>query len=238
MDRLGDRMKRYEAVTDLILTPRMPTILRLDGKSFHQWTRHVRAQRPFDTELHQLMTQTLQTLCRETQGTVFGYTQSDEMSLVLQDYFTHTTEAAFGKRLQKLVSLSAALATAQFNALAPRVFASAPWALFDARAFVLPQEEVANYILWRQQDATCNSIRMVGYTVFADRALLGVSNALLQERLWRDHGINWNAFPVWAKRGSACLYARESGWAIDDVMPVVSQDRAYVERHLAPPERL
>ena len=215
----------------------MPTIVRLDGKSFHRWTRRMKAERPFDTGLHQLMTQTLQTLCRETQGTLFGYTQSDEMSLVLQDYFALDTEAAFGKRLQKLVSLSAALATAQFNALAPTVFETPPWALFDARAFVLPVEEVTNYLLWRQRDATRNSIRMVGHTVFSSKALLGVSNEQLQERLWREHGINWNDMAVWAKRGSACLYNQDAGWVVDDAMPVLSQDRAYVERHLMPPER-
>lgn len=238
MDSLGDRMKRYESVTDVILTPRMPTILRLDGKGFHQWTRRVQAERPFDTGLHRCMTQTLQTLCRETQGTVFGYTQSDEMSLVLQDYFAHDTEAAFGKRLQKLVSLSAALATAQFNALAPKVFRDPPWALFDARAFVLPREEVTNYLLWRQQDATRNSIRMVGHSVLSSRSLLGVSNDQLQERLWRDHGINWNDYPVWAKRGSACLYDPVAGWTLDDAMPVLSQDRAYVDQYLMPRDQV
>ena len=186
-------MKRYESVSDVLLTPRMPTIIRVDGKSFHRWTRQVHAARPFDEGLHTIMVATLETLASEIQGTVFGYTQSDEISLVLQDYFAHETEAAFGKRLQKLVSICASLATARFNALAPTWFSEPPPALFDARAFVLPREEVVNYLIWRQQDAVRNSIRMVGRTQFSARDLNGVSNNVLQERLWQ-RGINWNAY--------------------------------------------
>lgn len=234
MDSLGDRMKRYEAVSDVGLTPRMPSVVRLDGKGFHQWTRRVGAVRPFDSTIHELMSSTTLILCEEIQGVVIGYTQSDEISLVLQDYFGLDTEAAFGKRLQKLVSITASLATAIFNESARQVFVDAPLALFDARAFVLPKEEVSHYLIWRQQDAVRNSIRMAGYAQFPSKALEGVSNTALQERLWSERGINWNDYAVWEKRGCCAVYEAEQGWLIDTNTPIFTKDRAYIERRLEP----
>ncbi len=96
----------------------------------------------------------------KTSSVVLGYTHSDEISLILQDYFRLDTQSAFGKRLQKIVSITASLATATFNDMARQVFTDAPLALFDARAFVLPKEEVTNYLIWRQNDAVRNSSRM------------------------------------------------------------------------------
>jgi tRNA(His) guanylyltransferase len=235
MDSLGDRMKRYEAVTDFPLTPRMPCIVRLDGKGFHQWTRRVHAVRPFDSNLHDLMCTTMLKLCADTQGTVIGYTQSDEISLVLQDYFALDTEPAFGKRLQKLVSITASLATAAFNAAARSVFADAPMALFDVRAFVLPKEEVTNYLIWRQQDAVRNSIRMAGYAQFSSKSLEHVSNEVLQERLWTERGINWNDYAVWEKRGTCAVRNAETHhWETDVEIPIFTQNRAYIEHRLEP----
>ncbi len=125
----------------------------------------------------------------KTSSVVLGYTHSDEISLILQDYFRLDTESAFGKRLQKIVSIAASLATAVFNDRARQMFAHAPLALFDARALVLPKEEVTNYLTWRQNDAVRNSIRMAGYTYFSHKALERLSKDALQERLWLEHGI-------------------------------------------------
>ena len=235
MDSLGDRMKRYEAVTDLTLTPRTPCVVRLDGKGFHQWTRRIHAKRPFDGTLHHLMVETMLALCQGIQGVVIGYTQSDEISLVLQDYFGLDTESAFGKRLQKLVSISASLATATFNRHAAGFFPDAPLALFDARAFILPKEEVCNYLIWRQQDAVRNSIRMAGYAHFSHKSLDRVSNDALQERLWQEAGVNWNDYAIWEKRGICTIRDADSrNWIVDDVTPIFTQDREYVERRLEP----
>ena len=235
MDSLGDRMKRYETVSDITLTRRLPYVIRLDGKGFHHWTRTVHVAKPFDAALHHLMATTMQTLCQEIQGTVLGYTQSDEISLILQDYFELATEPAFDKRVQKLVSITASLATAVFNAAAPAVFPDAPWALFDSRAFVLPREEVTNYVIWRQQDAVRNSIRMAGYAYFSHKALERLSNNAVQERLWQEHGVNWNDYAVWAKRGSCAIRDPESRhWHIDENIPVFTQDRDYIAQRLTP----
>ena len=213
----------------------MPCIVRLDGKHFHQWTRSVHAVKPFDAGLHHLMADTMLALCQDIQGVVFGYTQSDEISLILQDYFGLDTEPAFGKRLQKIVSITASLATAVFNAKAKPLFTDAPLALFDSRAFVLGKEEVANYLIWRQQDAVRNSIRMAGSAHFSHKSLERVSNDALQERLWTEHGINWNDYAVWEKRGSCAIRDTEPrAWRIDESIPIFTQDRAYIERWLEP----
>lgn len=236
MDSLGQRMKRYEAVTDMTLTPRMPCVIRVDGKSFHQWTRTVQAARPFDEALHTLMIRTMITLCEQFQGAVMGYTQSDEISVILQDYWDIATEPAFGKRVLKLVSIAASLATAIFNDAARHVYAeSVPWALFDARAFVLPLDEVVNYLIWRQQDAVRNSIRMVGYTYFPHTELKNVSNAALQDRLWHERGINWNNYPIWAKRGSCAIRNPDTGqWIADHEPPTFTQNRPYIMQRIMP----
>ena len=116
MDRttLGDRMKNnYENITRYYLTRRMPVIIRLDGRSFHTFTRGFK--KPFDDILVKTMQDTMKYLCENIQGCVLGYTQSDEISLVLTDYAEITTEAWFGNNLQKMCSVSASMATVAFN---------------------------------------------------------------------------------------------------------------------------
>lgn len=112
-DSLGDRMKRYEYVTRTYLTNRVPVIIRLDGKAFHTFTRGF--NKPYDTLLMQTMMNTMQKLCTSIQGCVFGYTQSDEITLVLVDYQTIDTDAWFGYNIQKIASVSASMATMEFN---------------------------------------------------------------------------------------------------------------------------
>lgn len=116
MDRttLGDRMKNnYENITRYYLTRRMPVIIRIDGKAFHTFTRGFK--KPFDDVLVKTMQDTMRYLCENIQGCVLGYTQSDEISLVLTDYAELTTDAWFGNNLQKMCSVSASMATLAFN---------------------------------------------------------------------------------------------------------------------------
>lgn len=112
-DSLGDRMKRYENVSKDYLTRRIPVIIRIDGKAFHTFTRGMR--KPFDSVLMNTMKDTMKFLCENIQGCVFGYTQSDEITLVLTDYATLTTDAWFGYNVQKIVSITASIATLAFN---------------------------------------------------------------------------------------------------------------------------
>lgn len=196
-DSLGDRMKEhYEYRAQTKLPRRTHTVIRIDGKAFHTYTRGL--DRPYDQQLMDDMTATAVFLCQEIQGCRLAYTQSDEISLVLTDYATPHTEAWFDGNVQKMVSVSASLATARFNQLRPGRLA-----FFDSRVFTIPDPvEVSNYLVWRQQDATRNSIIMAAQAHFSHRELQGRTCDEMQEMLWTRHGVNWNDYDPRFKRGT------------------------------------
>lgn len=280
-DELGKRMKIYEAVPKIKLVRRMPVAIRLDGKAFHTFTRGM--QKPFDEVLIKSMQETMQYLCKNIQGCVLGYTQSDEITLILVDYKELNTCAWFDNEVQKMVSVSASMATMAFN----RAFAKnvdewgrltfPDWdnggtdkkldenllklndvyqkaiekgAMFDARVFNIPKEEVTNLILWRQFDATRNSIQMVGQANFSHNELQGKTCNQIQDMLHELRNINWNDFPTTQKRGSCCVrnsyavstdgireeaYIRnisqpERAWIIDNEIPIFKgEGRKYID---------
>lgn len=135
---LGDRMKKYEGIPRIHLTPRMPLIFRLDGKAFHTYTRGF--DKPVDEKIINAMTQAADKLSREIQGFKIAYIQSDEISVLVNDYENFETQAWFDKNLQKMVSVSASICTAYFNKYMWSVGVDRT-ALFDSRAFVVPREE-------------------------------------------------------------------------------------------------
>ena len=191
-DALGDRMKEYESRNQYFLQRRTPVIIRVDGKAFHTFTRGF--QKPFDEVLGNAMVRTMEYLCQNISGCIFGYVQSDEITLVLQDYRKLNTDAWFGYRTDKLCSIAASMATMAFNryyleeidnyTVKPNLDADRlktyykalkHGAMFDARCFNIPKEEVCNCIYWRQLDATRNSIQMVGQANFSHAELQGKS---------------------------------------------------------------
>ena len=236
-DSLGDRMKGYEDAFRIYLPKRIPLIIRVDGKAFHTFTRGL--TRPFDNDFMDCMLFTAIKLCEEIQGVKLAYWQSDEISLLITDYDTLTTQAPYDKNLQKLVSISASIATSAFNQRTEYIdnsrfeigldYKFKSLGCFDSRAFILPKEEVCNYFLWRQQDATRNSINSVGQSQFSPKQLHGLSTSQVQEVLFKEKGINWNDLPILEKRG-ACVIKTLDGWAVDREIPVFSQDREYVNR--------
>ena len=273
MDRttLGDRMKNnYENITRYYLTRRMPVIIRIDGRAFHTFTRGFK--KPFDDILVSTMQDTMKYLCENIQGCVLGYTQSDEISLVLTDYAELTTDAWFGNNLQKMCSISASMATLAINKAFTRniskqskrfyteyleekdasyietlEIAMNKGAMFDSRVFTIPKEEVCNALIWRQQDATRNSIQSVGQANFSQKELHGKSCNNIQDMLMTQKGINWNDYSTTLKRGSCCIkaddslteydevgnicgYTERSKWVIDNEIPIFTQDRNYVEK--------
>lgn len=229
-DGLGDRMKGYERASRVVLPRRMPVIVRVDGKGFHGVTKG--CERPFDEHLMGLMNMTAIRLCHEAQGAVFGFVQSDEISVLLHNYKRLQTDPWFDNELQKIVSVAAGIASGFFT----REW-DAPVA-FDARAFVLPESEVANYFIWRQQDATRNSIQMATRALYS-HAQVDEKNTSEMQEMMHAKGVNWNDYPVGCKRGRAIVrqpYEREGvtrhAWVVEPP-PIFTQDRAYVERHLA-----
>ena len=249
-DNLGDRMKEnYENRAKTKLLRRTPVIIRLDGKAFHTFTRGFK--KPFDDILTEAMQQTMLTLCKEIQGCVLGYTQSDEITLVLTDYKKLETSAWFDYDVQKICSVSASMATLAFNkSFAKQCALYAPshstdisnahinsiynGALFDSRCFNVPKEEVTNCILWRQQDAIRNSINSVGQINFSHKELQGLSTDQILKKLLEEKQIDWNKIPVHLQRGSCCIKREVNGidsWFIDTKIPIFKgEDRNYIEK--------
>ena len=257
-DSLGDRMKEnYENRAKTYLTRRIPVVLRLDGKAFHTYTKGF--ERPYDEVFHKAMNETMKYLCENIQGCKFGYTQSDEITLILTDYDKLTTDAWFDYAVQKMCSIGASLATVAFNkfmihAISDEVgliLADAvkgekeltkeeeerkdkllalakKMPVFDCRCFNIPEDEVTNCLVWRQQDATRNAIQMLGQCHFSDKELDGKSCNKIQDMLMVQKGINFNDMPVPFKRGVCCVKS-DKGWIIDENPPIFTQDRKYVE---------
>lgn len=237
-DDLGTRMKTfYESTPKIHLMHRCPVAIRLDGRAFHTFTKGF--QKPFDEILMKSMQETMKYLCENIQGCVFGYTQSDEITLILVDYKNLTSTAWFDYDVQKVCSIAASMATIAFNrAFEKNVEAeshvfSDEWlddenfnpnyknkelrslwlvhkkavnkgAMFDARCFNIPKEEVANLIYWRQLDAMRNSVQAVGQANFSHIKLQGKSCADIKEML-KEKGVDWDSLPFECQRGSCCV---------------------------------
>jgi tRNA(His) guanylyltransferase len=232
---LGDRMKGYEKVPSTQLMLRTPVIMRLDGKAFHSFTRGM--DRPFDENLIQAMQETTRELVWSIEGCTLGYTQSDEITLLITDYKKLTTQAWFGYRVQKMVSVASSMCTAYFNRILfdkyaiskGELFNKGP-AFFDARVFNIPKEEVVNCFLWRQNDCTRNSIQMVGQANFSHKQLHKKSCEDIQEMLFQEKGINWNDFPTHQKRGTAVYKDDNLEVIIDKEIPIFSKDREFIQK--------
>ena len=272
-DELGKRMKEfYENVPKTRLVRRMPVAIRIDGKAFHTFTKGF--AKPFDEVLIKAMQNTMKYLCENIQGCVLGYHQSDEITLILIDYKKLTSAAWFDYEVQKVCSIAASMATMAFNKFfaeevkrfnynIPRehnedlnrkmydqyaVYSRAlsKGAMFDARCFNIPKEEVTNLIYWRQVDAARNSVQMVGQANFSHKELHEKSCNEIQDMLMTQKGINWNDFPTYQKRGSCCIKSDRTTtasvdgktiaverphWIIDNDIPQFKNEaREYVDR--------
>jgi tRNA(His) guanylyltransferase len=238
-DDIGDRFKGYEGCYDFALPRRLPMIVRVDGRAFHG----LALAKPFDDYFFDAMSSIAKALCREVQGAVLAYQQSDEISIVARDDMCNTTQPWLGKRLSKVVSLSAAIATAEFSRYYPL------FRHFDARVFVVPDlNEVTNYLIWRQQDATRNSVSMAARAVFSHRQCDRKTTPQLIDML-RDIGKPWEETPAHFKRGAICNVVKnhklvsQTGeicerreWVTDKAPPIFTQGREYVEALYRMPE--
>lgn len=277
-DDLGVRMKTfYEQIPKTKLMRRCPVAIRIDGKAFHTFTRGF--QKPFDEVLIKSMQETMKYLCENIQGCVLGYTQSDEITLILVDYKKLTSSAWFDYEVQKICSIAASMATMAFNKFFAdnvekeilsnsdkegnvvddnleiihinHVHSMRKGAMFDARCFNIPKEEVTNLVYWRQLDASRNSIQMVGQANFSHKELQNKSCNDIQDMLMAQKSINWNNLPTYQKRGSCCVRNKiviksdgvmetvqlrdtsksENEWIIDTDIPIFKgKGREYIDR--------
>ena len=229
---LAERMKGYEKRNRYFLQRRMPVILRLDMRAGHSFTKGF--ERPFDEVFIKSMQDTAKYLCENIQNCKLSYQQSDEITLLLVDYDKLNTDCFFDYRVDKLCSIAASMATMAFNkyfydnvfvynATATvdlsdkkypfkEVYSKAvdKGAMFDARCFNIPKEEVTNLVYWRQLDASRNSIQMVGQANFSHKELQNKSCNDIQDMLMTQKGINLNDLPTYQKRGSCCIKIEEN----------------------------
>lgn len=244
-DTLGTRIKEfYENRTRIKLPRRTYTIIRIDGKAFHSYTKGL--QRPFDSGLIEDMDETAKYLCANIQGAKFAYVQSDEISIVLTDFEKLTTDAWFDGNVQKMASVAASFATAKFNQLRRERFEDQrggflkPPALahFDARVFTIPTlTEVCNYFVWRQQDCVRNSISSTAQSMFSHKELNGKSTNQMQEMMF-ENGTNWNDFDGKLKRGRVIMKVQDgerTKWASVEP-PTFTADFGFIRQTL--PENL
>lgn len=274
-DDLGVRMKTfYEQIPKTKLMRRCPVAIRIDGRAFHTFTRGF--QKPFDEVLIKSMQETMKYLCENIQGCVLGHTQSDEITLILVDYKKLTSSAWFDYEVQKICSIAASMATMAFNKAFVKEVKKYSFelsmgihtdeerrlldiyhkaidkgAMFDARCFNIPKEEVTNLCYWRQLDASRNSIQMVGQANFSHKELQNKSCNDIQDMLMSQKGINWNDLPTYQKRGSCCVRNKiiiesdgvmataqlrdtsrsENEWIIDTDIPIFKgEGREYIDR--------
>src|SRR5271170_1000953 len=219
-DALGDRMKRYEEATRFSLPRRTYTIIRIDGRAFHSWTRGL--EKPYDTDFMHLMDWTAVALCEQISGAQFAYVQSDEISVLAVDFLDINTEPWFDGNIQKWCSVGASIATAEFNVYVAsayfgrmydmehdpeagkdysKIAKKAPDAVFDSRVFIIPDLiEVENYFVWRQQDAERNSVMMLARAHASHKQLAG-KNRAAQHEIIHAAGDNWAKHPVDFKHG-------------------------------------
>jgi tRNA(His) guanylyltransferase len=254
LDALGDRMKGYESVFKQKLLRRSYTMMRIDGKAFHTYTKGL--NRPFDWDLVHDMDDTAKYLCENIQGAKCAFVQSDEITIAITDFDNINTSAWFDNSLQKMVSVSASMATSKFNNLrAIRRWEEVAWdnekdcmtqvdslltnrlAEFDSRVWQVPTRgEAINNFIWRQQDCVKNSISTVAQSKFSTKELHGKNGADKQEMLFQEHGINWNDFNPKLKRGRIIIketYEKtpevfRTRW-VSVAPPTFTQDREYLE---------
>ena len=233
---LDTRMKQYEWSFKTVLPQRLPVIIRADGKAFHTVTRKAKCEKPFDTDLHKAMVDATTFLCNNAQGVVLGYTQSDEISILLINYKNLDSDSWFDNEVQKMVSIVASAVTWAFTVRYKKFELPT---MFDARAFVLPREEVCNYFVWRNQDAIRNSVAMLAQSQFSHKQLQGKKSWEMKKMLLEEKGISWDEMETWKRHGSAVfreMYEKEGvprhRWVEDVNTPIFKDDRNYIEKYV------
>jgi len=221
---LGDRMKEYENLTRFTLDGQYPMIIRLDGNAFHTFTRGF--EKPFDRSLMEALQMTAKYLVENIPGAQCAYHQSDEISILITNYKLSNTEPWFDNNINKIVSLTASMATLQFNRIFSEIVRNQnqgelrfkevgfdPYfsklrsiengALFDSRVFILPKDEVINYFIWRQQDAIKNAVSMAAQSMFSHKTLQNLNSLQMIDRMKNELSIDYEQrYSIVERRGS------------------------------------
>lgn len=222
-DELGNRIKSYYEDPARVLLPRKTwVIIRVDGKGFHTFTRHL--ERPYSQPLADALDASALFVAGQMAGFAFAYGQSDEYSFLMSDFGRDDSRMWFEGSVQKIASVTASLFTAAFH----RAYSNPGYAAFDARVFAIPnRREVERYFLWRQADATRNSLNMLASAHYSHDELLGKS-ASEKHDLLHAKGENWSKWPADFKRGRVVRPSAE-GHVIDREIPIFTRTPVYLD---------
>lgn len=240
-DSLGNRMKGYENAYKEVLPENFPIIIRLDGSHFHTFTRGL--EKPFDEKLINAFWETCKYLAENIGGSKFVYHQSDEISILIRNDDNYNTQAWFNNNLNKLVSISASLATAKFNEEIQKVYPGKELATFDSRVFIVPESEIYNYFVWRQNDAMRNAVSMVAQSMFSHKSLQKQKKDEMIERMLVENKFDFfNDLEIYKQRG-ACLekeiynleldndeVVKRSHWKVNINMPVLTKEKGFLNQ--------
>lgn len=218
---LGDRIKKYENIYRQYLIPRMPVVVRVDGKTFSSYTKGF--DKPFDHRIINAMVYAARKVAENIQGFQIAYIQSDEASFCFHDYTSLQSEGWFGYNLNKIVSISASLMTIYFNAYMGKEMKKdfletmevlcnkdAKIALFDSRAFNVPREDIGNYFLWRSKDNHRNSLSSYAQSLFFHKQLHKKNQNDIHEML-HEIGKNWTIDLKPVEKNGTFLIKDENG---------------------------
>ena len=256
-ETLSEKMKRLESETNYKLKAKTPVIIRLDGKAFHTFTKGL--DKPFDKDLSYIMQRVALYLAQEIQNVKFVYSQSDEISLLLTDWDNPNTDTWFGYRIQKMTSVTSALATQKFNKSVDemiekywrammakevsledeelystkyRIWKSKKYnGLFDCRVFNLNTDEVSNYFLYRYKDARRNAIQALAQSCFSQNELSGISCIDLIDKVKEKINVDFYELSNLQRTGFA-VYKVDDKWELDVNVPDIYENRDYVEKWL------
>ena len=238
---IGDRMKGYEKVWDQKLPRRVPVLARIDGVSFSKLTERYKFKKPYDQDFIKAMYCAMRNVVTNVSGVVLAYHQSDEITVLLKNNQTFETEPYAANRIQKLTSHLAALATCGFNKELGG--GGDKPAFFDCRVWTVPEAEINNSFLWRQQDAFRNCVQAVAHYGLKEKLNLkgravqklmaNKSTNELQELIFKELWINIDTYPTHLKRGT-CMVKKSyledrAHWVIDENIPIFSKDPGYIE---------
>ena len=240
-DSFGDRMKFYEKRNSIDLITKQPIIIRLDGKSFHTFTKGL--EKPFSINLTIALNYATKKLIENIDNIKFAYLQSDEISLLLCDWDKDSTEPYCKNTKSKLESLSASIFTYYFNEKFKELYPeNNKIGFFDSRAFTLPFTEVDNYFIWRQQDCIKNAISMIAYSKYSAKQLQNLSTTDRLNKLLTD-GFILSNIPKFFLNGRSLykvkkelkdpqgnIYVRNV-LSLDNNIPLFKENREFITRY-------
>ena len=243
---LGDRMKLREHKTRIKVNADEPVIVRLDGKAFHTWTKKIQCKKPFDISITKAMQFAAINTCREVGQVIVAYSQSDEITFLLNGWQKIESDVWFNGNVQKIASVFSSIFTVHFNMYMLKIFVADDLklenvipAFFDARVFNIEREEIEDVFVWRQRDARRNSIQGVAQSLYSHKELQRKNTDDMKKMILQKN-VNWDELSNLQKWGFVVKkeveevefmgdFVYRNKWIFDIEIPYFTEDRDYLK---------